>query len=127
MAIELTIRSAARSLTSSALKPDLRILWKVSIFASVDGGPSQQRIFYRASSLQAWLDAVRAKSRREAAEPIARRRRVRHFRTAEGAMVRYLGDGRIEIDNSATEPGLAGLPPVAATISSRARIAEANE
>jgi hypothetical protein len=35
MAIKLTIRSAARSLTSSALKPDLRILWKISIFQRV--------------------------------------------------------------------------------------------
>src|SRR3954449_405344 len=31
-AIRLTIRSAARSLDASALQPDFRILWNVSIF-----------------------------------------------------------------------------------------------
>ena len=32
IAIRLTMRSAVLSRTSSALKPDFRILWKVSIF-----------------------------------------------------------------------------------------------
>ncbi len=32
IAIRLTIRSAVRSFESSALQPDFKILWKVSIF-----------------------------------------------------------------------------------------------
>jgi len=40
--------------------------------------------------------------------------------------VRYLDDGRIEIDNSAAERALRGLPWAVATISSPAPIAEAN-
>ena len=42
-AIRLTIRSAARSFDSSALQPDFRILWKVSIF---------QRMAYQVSFLR---------------------------------------------------------------------------
>src|SRR3954470_17130257 len=45
-AIRLTILSAARSLEASALQPDFRILWNVSIF---------QRIAYQASFSNASL------------------------------------------------------------------------